>query len=106
MVGLVICFGVLLFVEIMVCWWYIWKQLKRLDVQLYNIEVAMDDVSGVTSLAVQSARYDLEKYIDNKLLVIEENENEVLDRLDRLKYKKYIEVPKEEKIEIELKGEG
>ena len=101
MIGLVVCFGVLLFVEVMVCWWLIWKQLKRLDVQLYNIEVAMDDVSGIVSLAVHSARLDLE----NKLAGIEDNEKEVLDRLDRLKYKKYIEVPKEQEIEIELKDE-
>jgi len=99
MVGLVICFGILLFVETMVCWCYIWKQLKRLDVQLYNIETAIDDVLGITSIAVQSARHDIEKRLD----VIEDNEMEVLERLDRLKYKKYIEVPKEQEIEIELK---
>lgn len=105
MIGLVICFGILLFVEVMVCWFYIWKRLKRLDVQLYNIETAIDDVLGITSLAVQSARYDLEKYTDKRLSAIEDNQKEVLERLDRLKYKKYIEVPKEEKIEIELKDE-
>ena len=100
---MVICFGILLFVEVMVCWFYIWKQLKRLDVQLYNIETAIDDVLGITSIAVQSARHDLEKYIEKRLDVIEDNETEVLERLDRLKYKKYIEVPKEQEIEVELK---
>ena len=96
MIGFVIGFGLLLFVEVMVCWWYIWKRLKQLDVQLYNVEVAIDDVAGTASIAAHSARHELEKYIDNRLLVVEHNGQEALDKLDRLKYKKYIEVPADE----------
>lgn len=62
-----------------------------------RLEAAIDDLGGTVTLAVHSARVDLEEWLDDRLTVVQNNGKAALGMLDRLKYKKYIDT---------LEGEG
>lgn len=98
---LLVILNVIILIDIIITWRSLKKYLKRIDTGLDNIEVAIDDLVGTTVMALTSAKRELEE----KLEEINNNTRAALEKLYELKYKKYIDVPKDQELEIELKDE-
>lgn len=96
---LLVILNVIILIGIIITWRSLKKYLKRIDTGLDNIEVAIDDLAGIATMALASTKNGLEE----KLEEINDNTTVALEKLYELKYKKYIDVPKDQEIEIELK---
>lgn len=88
---LLVILNVIILIDIIITWRSLKKYLKRIDTGLDNIEVAIDDLVGTTVMALTSAKRELEE----KLEEINNNTRAALEKLYELKYKKYIDVPKD-----------